>query len=252
MLNVERGESVNSLDTWARKFGKNWTKSKVRRFFDLLEKDSMIVTKSETVTTRLSVCKYDSYQGKRNADETQVERKRNADETQVTPNNNDNNSNKDNNDKDLIDLDKLNQEQLNQEQINKLKEIIKKHDKPKPPKPKIEFIELGEFENIKIEKDNLEKLKESYSTNELDWMIKKLGSWLVGKKKTVKNYKSLKAYFVNWVENSYKEQKQKQIQNKDKHENYNKAMDELGSFLGLDEIEEPTETETQEIDYTEI
>ena len=65
-------------------------------------------------------------------------------------------------------------------------------------------------------------------------MIKKLGSWLVGKKKTVKSYKSLKAYFVNWVERSYEEQKQKQSQNKDKHENYNKAMDELGSFLGLE------------------
>ena len=57
----------------------------------------MIVTKNEQKTTRLTVCKYDSYQEVRNADETQVKRKRNASETQVTPNKNDNNIKNDNN-----------------------------------------------------------------------------------------------------------------------------------------------------------
>ena len=51
----------------------------------MLEKDSMIVLKSETVTTRLTICKYDTYQGERNDSETQVTRRRNASETQVKP-----------------------------------------------------------------------------------------------------------------------------------------------------------------------
>jgi len=55
------------------------------RFLKLLEKDSMIVLKNETVTTRITICKYDTYQGERNEDETQVIRKRNASETQVIP-----------------------------------------------------------------------------------------------------------------------------------------------------------------------
>jgi len=97
---VKRGQSLKSLDTWGKEFG--WDKSKVRRFFKLLESDNMIVTKSEQKTTRLTVCNYDSYQGKRNADETQMKRKRNADETQVTPNNNDNNGNNDFNEKNEI------------------------------------------------------------------------------------------------------------------------------------------------------
>jgi len=84
---VKRGESIKSLDTWAYRW--NWNKSKVRRFLKMLENDSMIVTKNERKTTRLTVCKYDNYQDKRNADETILKRKRNADETQVTPNNND-------------------------------------------------------------------------------------------------------------------------------------------------------------------
>ena len=97
LINCKRGDSLNSLDTWAKLFGKGWNKSKVRRFFKLLESDNMIVTKNEQKTTRLTVCKYDSYQEVRNADETQVKRKRNASETQVTPNKNDNNIKNDNN-----------------------------------------------------------------------------------------------------------------------------------------------------------
>jgi hypothetical protein len=80
-----RGEALFSLDNWARIFGKGWNKSKVRRFFKLLESDNMIVTKNEYKTTRLTVCKYESYQGKRNADETEVKHRRNASETHLTP-----------------------------------------------------------------------------------------------------------------------------------------------------------------------
>lgn len=84
LLKVDRGESIRSLDTMSKEWG--WNKSSVRRFLELLKKDGMIQLKNETVTTRLTVCNYDSYQSFGNADETQVKRKRNANETQVTPN----------------------------------------------------------------------------------------------------------------------------------------------------------------------
>ena len=86
ILKCERGESLNSLDTWAKIF--HWHKSKVRRFFKLLEKDSMIELKKCEKTTHLKVCNYELYQGERNTSETQTKRKRNASETQVTPNKN--------------------------------------------------------------------------------------------------------------------------------------------------------------------
>ena len=79
----ERGEKLYSLDTWASRWGTN--KSKVRRFFTLLQNDNMIVIKSETQTTRLTVCKYDTYQDMRHADVTHLKRKRHADETHLTP-----------------------------------------------------------------------------------------------------------------------------------------------------------------------
>ena len=92
---VKRGESIMSLDSWSKRW--NWNKSKVRRFFAVLQGELMVVTKNETQTTRLTVCNYDSYQTIRNADETQMKRKRNASETQTTPNNNDNKENNINN-----------------------------------------------------------------------------------------------------------------------------------------------------------
>ena len=92
VLTCKRGETLCSLDTLARRW--NCDKSKVRRFLKLLESDSMIELKSEHITTRLTICKYDTYQGERNEDETQVKHKRNASETQTTPNKNDKKENK--------------------------------------------------------------------------------------------------------------------------------------------------------------
>jgi uncharacterized phage protein (TIGR02220 family) len=84
-----RGQSLRSLETLSIKWG--WDKSRVRRFLKLLQSDSMIVLEPLRKTTRITICNYDTYQHKRNTDETQVKRNGNADETQMNPNNNDNN-----------------------------------------------------------------------------------------------------------------------------------------------------------------
>ena len=83
LIQIKRGESILSLDSWAKRW--SWDKSTVRRFLNTLQKDNMIELKNETITTRLIVCKYDTYQDERNANETQMKRKRNANETHLTP-----------------------------------------------------------------------------------------------------------------------------------------------------------------------
>ena len=100
LIECGRGESLKSLDSWVKIFGKGWNKSKVRRFLTLLENDSMIELIPNTKTTHLRVCKYDSYQSERNANETEVKRKRNGSETVLTPNKNDK---KEKNDKEYSD-----------------------------------------------------------------------------------------------------------------------------------------------------
>lgn len=66
LLDCKRGESLNSLATWAELFsskkGKRWTVQNVRTFLKLLKNDSMISLKGERKTTRLTVCNYGSYQ----------------------------------------------------------------------------------------------------------------------------------------------------------------------------------------------
>jgi hypothetical protein len=81
LYEVKRGQSILSLESWSKRW--NWNRSKVSRFLNTLQLDGMIVVKSDTVTTQLTVCNYESYQGERTADETQTRRRRDADETQV-------------------------------------------------------------------------------------------------------------------------------------------------------------------------
>ena len=83
LYDCKRGQILYSLDTWAKRWKVD--KSKVRRFLQLLQNDNMIVLESVSVSTRITICKYECYQDERNADETQMKRKRNADETQMTP-----------------------------------------------------------------------------------------------------------------------------------------------------------------------
>ena len=90
------GETLKSINTWANRW--KWSESRVRRFFKLLEKMKQIRTKSEGITTRLTVINYDSYDPKRRVnDETSTSKRREADETSTTKKN----VKKDNNEKNV-------------------------------------------------------------------------------------------------------------------------------------------------------
>lgn len=139
LLECKRGESLKSLDTWAQIFGSSWTKKKVRNFFKLLENDSMIVTNSERITTRLSVCKYDSYQSSGHADETQGKRKGHAEGTQRAPNKN----------------------------VKNVKNVKKEEIKKRQVAP---FVFVTDEE--------LKKVEEKYGSKEsVDWAIEKLNNY---------------------------------------------------------------------------
>lgn len=82
-LACNRGESLNSLSTWARRWG--MSRSKARRVLDLFRRCNMIELHDERITTRLKVLQYSVYADSWNASETQVKRKRNASETHLDP-----------------------------------------------------------------------------------------------------------------------------------------------------------------------
>jgi len=83
LIECSRGQSVMSLETWGKRW--NVTKKTVKDFFELLQKDSMLVYEGLQITTRITVCNYDSYQKGVNAEETKGKRRVNADETETTP-----------------------------------------------------------------------------------------------------------------------------------------------------------------------
>lgn len=65
ILYVDRGETITSEVELAKRWG--WSRTKVRNFLELLEKDGMILNKKEgKKRTRLKVLNYDIYQDSKN------------------------------------------------------------------------------------------------------------------------------------------------------------------------------------------
>jgi hypothetical protein len=83
LIECKRGQSVRSLETWAKDW--NVTKKTVKEFFELLQKDSMLLYESVQISTRITVCNYEDYQEVVNAKETKGKRKVNGEETDTTP-----------------------------------------------------------------------------------------------------------------------------------------------------------------------
>jgi len=84
LIKCDRGQSILSLNSWVKTFGKGWSIKRVRTFFKLLSDDSIIVIEGLRKTTRLTICKYDTYQdigqakGTQKADKGQAEGRQRA------------------------------------------------------------------------------------------------------------------------------------------------------------------------------
>lgn len=98
----ERGQTIKSLGNWAKEW--NISKEAVRAFFELLQKDGMIKVENIHVTTRITICNYNTYQGEVDTEKTKVRRnvdatKKHSDQSSTLNKNNKNNKelNNDNN-----------------------------------------------------------------------------------------------------------------------------------------------------------
>jgi len=71
---INPGESVQSIKTWANRWG--WSRKRVQRFFRFLKKEDMIDFVSDQNTTHLTICKWSGYQSKgtSNAHRTHIKR----------------------------------------------------------------------------------------------------------------------------------------------------------------------------------
>ena len=98
-IEVKRGEKITSLKQLSERW--RWSRSKVKRFLNLLESGSMIELKTKQRYTSYKVVNYNVYQNedisKRNEVETNLKQSRNEVETKANTNNNINNYNNVNN-----------------------------------------------------------------------------------------------------------------------------------------------------------
>ena len=86
LMTCERGESLKTLNTWAKLFGNKWSIQKVRTFFKLLSNDNMILICGKK-TTRLSIVNYDKYNTvQHDANTTPTRRQHDANTTPTTNN----------------------------------------------------------------------------------------------------------------------------------------------------------------------
>lgn len=82
LMTIERGQHMTSLKTLAARWG--WTRSKVKRFLDVLKSEQMIDTKRNRNGTLITIVNYGIYQDsrntKRNTDEKKSKQSRNSGE----------------------------------------------------------------------------------------------------------------------------------------------------------------------------
>lgn len=97
LIEVKRGSRITSIRYLCDRWG--WSNTKVKNFLNLLQNDNMIVVKSDTKKTTLTVVNYNDYQvTSDNKNDTETTRERHESDTKATrkhTNNNDNNDNKD-------------------------------------------------------------------------------------------------------------------------------------------------------------
>lgn len=95
LLEVEKGSFITSELKLMERWG--WSKSKLRNFLDLLEKDKMIIKKSDKKKTNICIENYSNYQSLQTTERPQEDHKKTTERPQEDTNNNVNNANKENN-----------------------------------------------------------------------------------------------------------------------------------------------------------
>ena len=68
LITIKRGQFITSIGKLAERW--KWSRERVRRFLNILERDSMITRKSDTFKTTITVVNYGKFQGERHSNET--------------------------------------------------------------------------------------------------------------------------------------------------------------------------------------
>jgi len=84
LLICKRGQTIISLSNLVKLFGKEWSIQRVRTFLKLLSDDAMIEVEGLRKTTRVTICKYDTYQDSQQANNKQTTNRKHSNNKQTT------------------------------------------------------------------------------------------------------------------------------------------------------------------------
>ena len=101
LVNVKKGSMITSQKKLCRQF--RWGSTKLRNFLKVLQKDEMLLLKTNTQSTHITICNYDSYQDSQTANKNQTTHAQHTDNTRTKTNNKVNNVNNVINNKEYID-----------------------------------------------------------------------------------------------------------------------------------------------------
>ena len=129
LVNVEKGSMVTSQKKLCRQF--RWGNTKLRNFLKVLQKDKMLLLKTNIQSTHITICNYDTYQDKQTANKLQTNRKQTANKLLTNTNNKDNKVNNVNNDNKLKD-NIITKENIEKYGMKMLKEFVDHYTEKKP------------------------------------------------------------------------------------------------------------------------
>ena len=95
LIKVKKGSMITSQKKLCKQF--RWGSTKLRNFLKVLQKDKMILLKTNTQATHISICNYESYQDSQISNKTQTTHAQHTHNTRTKTNNNVNNDNNLNN-----------------------------------------------------------------------------------------------------------------------------------------------------------
>ena len=113
LIKVKKGSMITSQKKLCRQF--RWGSTKLRNFLKVLQKDKMLLLETNTQSTHITICNYDSYQDKQTSNKKQTTHAQRTDNTRTTTNNNVNKDNNVNN----ITLQDFQDLLINQEYLEK-------------------------------------------------------------------------------------------------------------------------------------
>jgi len=95
LVKVKKGSMITSQKKLCKQF--RWGNSKLRSFLKVLQKDKMLLLETNTQSTQITICNYDTYQDKQISNKPQTNHKQTANKLRTNTNNNVNNDNNVNN-----------------------------------------------------------------------------------------------------------------------------------------------------------